>query len=876
MSSSALVAPVISYEEVDDEEEQDVPDQLVGAGEYQIVGIRYYSGVAHPGEFVALVREPRNPYDRNAIRVDNLRGEKVGHIKGTSARHLAPVMDGRARLGVRLEGTIPRRGNAYTLPVVLDFYSTSPTEEGARTAAQKLRSELRGDYQFRLGTEFSAPAVSPTSAPAVTVVRKKLDWNAQQSALDSMFDKQLKEQYKNLPDIAMPDCLTGITLMDYQVQGIKWLLKKETDPAPAPYYRKVKEKGRVMYLCEITQSSQAEPPKPIRGSILCDDMGLGKSIQTIGLILLSPPAGVEYKVPAASDVAKSPVPANPSPDSAKRCTLIVCPVSVLSNWTDQVSQFVAPGVLSVQLYHGANRHAILPEVRAGHVDVLLVSYNTLAADCDALARRTAPKKKKAKTESIFDIDFHRIVLDEAHTIRNSKTRNFDAVSRIKADRKLALTGTPFVNTANDIYSLLSFIGVDPLSDKSIFNRAITQKIKDGDEIGLTRLRTTMGFLSLRRSKQNVNIKLVEKDVQLLQVGFADDAHKQVYDALFGTVRTAMEAILDDDSKALKNYSVIFEKLLRLRQACCSGLLLSQERRDIAVRLWDEMAKTSDKKLKLSAEEGLALLEKLKSAFSEEPGSLPECGVCLMEMEEADGIILKQCGHVFCKLCINQVLTKMSSKCCPYCRASFAEGDIVDMKRASNAAKDKTEEPTDNLKFGTPPKIQALLGAIQGMQADEKGVIFSQFTCHLDIIGDAMREAGHSFVRIDGSVAAPKRIAAISSFNADANDSPRFILCSLLASGTGINLTRANWCFMMDVWWNEAVESQAMDRIHRISQTRKVNVLRFVMKGSIEERIIKVQERKSLQAKGALQKLKGDEKRKALLGDLRGLLEIKEE
>ncbi|KAL7541297.1 hypothetical protein ACHAXR_012040 [Thalassiosira sp. AJA248-18] len=140
----------------------------------------------------------------------------------------------------------------------------------------------------------------------------------------------------------------------------------------------------------------------------------------------------------------------------------------------------------------------------------------------------------------------------------------------------------------------------------------------------------------------------------------------------------------------------------------------------------------------------------------------------------------------------------------------------------------------------------------------------------------MHEAGHSFVRIDGSVPAKKRIAAISAFNSDASGSPRFILCSLLASGTGINLTRGNYCFLLDVWWNEAVESQAMDRIHRINQTRKVHVLRFVMQGSIEERIIKVQERKSLQAKGALQKLKGDEKRKALLGDLRGLLEIKEE
>lgn len=158
----------------------------------------------------------------------------------------------------------------------------------------------------------------------------------------------------------------------------------------------------------------------------------------------------------------------------------MCPVSVLSNWTDQINQFVAPGVLSVELYHGPNRHSVLPQVKSGNVDVLLVSYNTLAADYDVSG--AAPKKKKTKRESIFDIDFHRIVLDEAHTIRNSKTRCFKAVSMIKADRKLALTGTPFVNTADDIFSLLSFVGVEPLNDKSIFTRAITQPIKNGDEM----------------------------------------------------------------------------------------------------------------------------------------------------------------------------------------------------------------------------------------------------------------------------------------------------------------------------------------------------------------------------------------------------------
>ena len=489
-----------------------------------------------------------------------------------------------------------------------------------------------------------------------------------------------------------------------------------------------------------------------------------------------------------------------------------------------------------------------------------------------------------------------------HTIRNTKAKFFKAVRKIGADRKLALTGTPFVNRADDVHSLLSFLGVEPLNDKSVFTRAISQRIKNGDEIGLARLRACMGFVSLRRSQNNVDIKMVEKDVKLSTVEFRDDLHKRVYDALFGTLRVAMTAILgngddDDDADgthALKNYSSIFEKILRLRQACCSGTLISRQRREIALKLWDDVraaaAAADGSKTKLTAEEGLRLLEKLKGAFTEEPDRLPECGICLSEMEESEGIILKNCSHVFCKVCIRQVLTKSNRKC-PYCRLDFGASDIVDMGTAKSAAAEprchpatKTDGDDDDddgsaaaAAFGMPSKVRALLDAIRGgMRPDEKGVIFSQFTKFLDLIGDALRDAGHTFVRIDGSVPAKKRIERIDRFNnSDGPDSPRFIVCSLLASGTGINLTRGNHAFMMDCWWNEAIEHQAMDRIHRIDQTRRVTILRFVMKDSIEERIIRLQEAKSLQAKGVLQKLKSDEKRKALLRDLRGLLRIDE-
>ena len=84
---------------------------------------------------------------------------------------------------------------------------------------------------------------------------------------------------------------------------------------------------------------------------------------------------------------------------------------------------------------------------------------------------------------------------------------------------------------------------------------------------------------------------------------------------------------------------------------------------------------------VSVEEAVALLAKLKIVFSEPTGSLPECGVCMMEMKESDGAVLAKCGHVFCKLCVPQ----FSNHKCPYCRASFDVSDVVDMDQATIAS-----------------------------------------------------------------------------------------------------------------------------------------------------------------------------------------------
>lgn len=137
---------------------------------------------------------------------------------------------------------------------------------------------------------------------------------------------------------------------------------------------------------------------------------------------------------------------------------------------------------------------------------------------------------------------------------------------------------------------------------------------------------------------------------------------------------------------------------------------------------------------------------------------------------------------------------------------------------------------------------------------------------LDLIGHALSQCSIGFLRFDGSLSERKRHQVLSEF--DSKEIPSVLLMSLKAGGVGLNLTRASNVILVDSWWNPAVDNQAIDRIHRIGQTRSVTVRRLVIKGTIEERILELQERKSELARGVLSR--EDHKKEMRLDDLKML------
>jgi SNF2 family DNA or RNA helicase len=141
---------------------------------------------------------------------------------------------------------------------------------------------------------------------------------------------------------------------------------------------------------------------------------------------------------------------------------------------------------------------------------------------------------------------------------------------------------------------------------------------------------------------------------------------------------------------------------------------------------------------------------------------------------------------------------------------------------------------------TSSKVERLLEALSEAAADgHKALVFSQWTSLLDKVEPHLEAAGILFTRLDGTTR--DRGAIVTRFQDDAG--PPVMLVSLKAGGTGLNLTAADHVFLLDPWWNPAVEDQAADRTHRIGQDRPVMVYRLVAKDTVEERILALQERK---------------------------------
>ncbi|KIW01676.1 uncharacterized protein PV09_06859 [Verruconis gallopava] len=818
---------------------------LYGVLNTKIVGVRYYSGYISMHEMVCLFREPHNPYDNNAIQAKNVRGIQIGHIPRTIAAKLAPFMDDMSLI---VEGQTTGFKDVYDCPIQLRLYGTydpveranlkarmkayklpltelnqREREENARILAQQKREKelqkmlkaankgpysvangLRGDEHMLVSE--SARSSSDGAGLALEHIKDQSIRFSPRNVEEMVERFGLKEEHLANMDVESQPLSIKTRMLPYQLQGLKWLLQKESPELPTKGSTKIRQlwqrhnRDPNLFTHLATAFSTGDPCLA-SGGILADDMGLGKTVQMIALIM--------------ADRTRSKGPHG--------ATLIVAPLSVMSNWSGQIEHHVKPEhTLRVTTYHGT-RKIDLNAKSIAEYDVVITTYDTLMSEYWNGNKKPAPVPRQT---GLFSINWRRIILDEGHAIRNPSTKKAVAACDLRAQSRWVLTGTPIINSLKDLYSLVKFLRLSGgLESYDLFNRALIRPIQAGSDSGSRLLQILMQDITLRRKKNMkfVDLKLPEISEYIHKIDFLPH-EKEKYEALEkeakGTLDSYQARRNMSSAEALKAYRNLLEILLRLRQVCNHWKLCGTRR--------FEHLLSQGPVLELTPENKKALQDMLQLSIETQE----ECPICYDVLKDP---VITVCTHPFCYACIEKVINLQHK--CPMCRADL-DGTEKLLRPAIEAGSISSIDENES-----SSKIEALLHILKASAKNSgtKTIVFSQWTSFLDVLQVQLTKHNFQFTRIDGSMPPLARDAAMEALSTRPDCT--IMLASLAVCSTGLNLVAANQVILADSWWAPAIEDQAVDRVHRLGQTKPTTVFRLVIKGTFEERVLEIQEEK---------------------------------
>ncbi|GAB2301162.1 hypothetical protein Dimus_035195 [Dionaea muscipula] len=735
----------------------------------------------------------------------------------------------------------------------------------------------------------------------------------------------------------LPDGVLEVPLLRHQRIALSWMVQKET----------------ASWQCS--------------GGILADDQGLGKTISMIALILKErPPSKMSgdtkndehemLDLDASGDqfvgsdtlkmtnheqarnvyLKKSLGTCGPAKGRPAAGTLIVCPTSVIRQWAEELhSKVTSKANLSVYMYHGSNRTKDPFEL--AKYDVVLTTYSIVSMEVPKQSVRdkedekmepdeyppSSSKKRKCSSKSsakcfkrgkddmlqesvqrpLARVGWFRVVLDEAQSIKNHKTRVAQACWGLRSKRRWCLSGTPLQNAVDDLYSYFRFLRYDPYDGYRQFCALVKFPITKNPTQGYKKLQAVLKTIMLRRTKATLIdgepiINLPPKSVELKKVEFSVE-ERDFYSRLESDSR-AQFAEYEAYGTIQQNYVNILLMLLRLRQACDHPLLVQGFDSTSIQKSSTDMAN------KLPREKLLSLLTCLEA-------SLAICSICNDYPEDA---VVSRCCHVFCNQCISEHLTGDDNQCpARNCKVQLSASSVFSRATLKRCLSDQAPEDSSPSCSGSQSspcseviepclahqlhdssKIKAVLHVLQslnkpshdvvdnkniiqsiGMEQScsvasgspgalpaisdefsvietkkeglnklvsvrkEKAIVFSQWTRMLDLLEACLKETSIQYRRLDGTMTVVARDRAVRDFNTLPEVS--VVIMSLKAASLGLNMVAACHVVLLDLWWNPTTEDQAIDRAHRIGQTRPVSVVRLTVKDTVEDRILALQQRK---------------------------------
>ena len=863
-----------------------------------------------------------------ALKIDLIdrAGHKCGYLELRVARALVPILNGQQMNKIRIvpyldtharvKGEQPGQAVSKALDVFLVIY------------APRGRADNIGRHLSQHNLFLSSPQMMGLSAGKETYNPHDIKHVHGQNALNGqrkpqssqqtytrtqeevqveterMFDQLVK--HENLAEREPTSRLIETELMAHQKQALHFLMDHEAvneghdneDGRYSLWRPKIDKRGNQQWYNVITPQVVPTRPEPVRGGILADMMGLGKTLSILSLVAESKPEARLFH-------SEQPPP-NSGLGLNSKATLIICPKSVMANWTEQIRTHCKPKKITSYVYHGSNRTEDLSEL--ADYNIVLTTYNTAASDFSA------------KDKPLNLINWFRIVLDEAHQIRNQAAQVSKACCTFSAQRRWAVTGTPVQNGLSDLGALIKFLRVKPFDEGINWTQYIVSPLRQGDPQALQKLRLLVDSITLRRMKDKIDLR--DRRHAHIKVNFSDK-DRRIYEQMAQYSHKQVSLMTGEGRSNVikgKAYAHILKSINRLRTFCAHGLdMFSDEDRKevmegadpdnaIAIDLGDETDVGNYKiatenqayeTLKLLSEADSDRCERCNRKIGEEKGEVDDAAEEEPSSDEdGDDTIgyLNACYHVFCPGCKDKYVAECQPRMsddmchtCPCCETwirsglfeyrkaklrEFNESRLANVKAKRKNRASRNYEVTYD---GPSAKVQALLDGLRQSAAEPvpageppiRSVVFSGWTTFLDLIEIAFQDNGIEFVRLDGTMSLSQRSAVIDRFNTD--PSVTVMLISIKAGGQGLNLTAASKVYMMEPQWNPGVEDQAVDRVHRLGQKRDVEVFRITVENTTEDGVLKMQEKKKALASLSMERKKSKaDDAKAKLEELKEL------
>ncbi|KAL5313043.1 hypothetical protein ACEPPN_019470 [Leptodophora sp. 'Broadleaf-Isolate-01'] len=396
----------------------------------------------------------------------------------------------------------------------------------------------------------SCPMTSKLVLQGASLGAFNLEEAPRQPDLLAILDSQ-----EDLAEAPQPDAIQT-TLERHQKQALSFMLQRERGWAlngQTPDIWETKKTSHGYYFINrISGAYQAEEPPQFFGGIIADPMGLGKTLSMISLVatdLMGYHYGDFAMHCSIDDVVSN------------KTTLVIVPPPVLDSWEEQLSQHVVKSGLTWGRHHGKSRLTKISELDS--YNLVLTTYHTVSAEWR--------NGNQAEKSILFSTQWKRVILDEAHIIRNSWSQMAKAICSLLAVSRWVVTGTPIQNRLGDLVSLLKFLQAHPYSDTGRFEADITHLWKTGEvEEAVKRLKRLSGCLLLRRPKEIINL-LPRRDLQCVVEFNVNE--RALYDEIKSQTMANFKETTPEgtDRSSSTTFVNIIQQINSLRMICNLGL-----------------------------------------------------------------------------------------------------------------------------------------------------------------------------------------------------------------------------------------------------------------------------------------------------------------